>query len=260
MLEIRNLTAGYPGKTVLNRVSMSAPEGKVTVILGPNGCGKSTLLKTLCGILPVAAGEVTLDGQNLLGLSQQLLARKVSYLAQNRQVPDITVQRLVLHGRFPYLSYPRRYRREDYDAADAAMAQMGITDLADTPLQKLSGGQRQKVYIAMALAQNTQVVLLDEPTTYLDVAHQLQMMRQARQLSEQGKTVVMVLHDISQAMQIADHVVLMRGGSIVTAGQPQTVFDSGALDRVFGVKLSRVKTEGGWQYYCEEAPLRDHSC
>lgn len=253
MLEIKNLSAGYPGRAVLKNVSMSLPSGKVTVILGPNGCGKSTLLKVLCGILPITVGEVTLDGQAIPELPSRALAQKISYLAQSRQIPDITVQRMVLHGRFPYLTYPRHYRQEDYDAANAAMAQMNITDLADTLLQNLSGGQRQKVYIAMALAQNTQVILLDEPTTYLDVAHQLQMMHQAKLLSNKGKTVVMVLHDLSLAMHVADQVIVMNDGEVAAAGEPQTVFNAGSINSVFGVKLGRIKTESGWHYYYEEA-------
>lgn len=251
MLEIQNLSAGYPDKRVLQDVSMTLPAGAVTVILGPNGCGKSTLLKALCGILPASGGEVLLDGEAILKLPPRLLARKVAYLSQSRQVPDITARRMVLHGRFPYLSYPRRYRKVDYAAADAAMEQMGIVHLADTPLQNLSGGQRQKVYIAMALAQNTQVVLLDEPTTYLDVNHQLQMMQQAKDLSGRGKTVVMVLHDLSLALQVADQVIVMEEGRVATAGDAETVFASGHLDRVFGVTLGRVQTASGWHYYYE---------
>lgn len=252
MLEIINLSAGYSGKDIVENVSISIPTGQVTVILGPNGCGKSTLLKALCGILRVSAGEVTLDGQSILTLPRKLLAQKIAFLAQNRQIPDITVRRLVLHGRFPYLSYPRNYRPEDHAATGAAMEQMGITDLADTLVSQLSGGQRQKAYIAMALAQDTPVIVLDEPTTYLDVSHQMQMMRMARDLSGQGKTVVMVLHDLSHAMQVADRVVLMDGGRIIIQGTPETVFASGRLDSVFGVKLGRVKTDGGWHYYCKD--------
>ena len=252
MFEIKNLCVGYSGRTVSRDISLSVPDGQVTVILGPNGCGKSTLLKGLCGILPVMSGEATLHGESLLGLPPRKLAQKVAYLAQSRRVPDITVQRLVLHGRFPYLSYPRRYRKEDYLAAQTAMEQMHIADLADKSLESLSGGQRQKVYIAMALAQNTQVILLDEPTTYLDVAHQLQMMRQAKALSAEGKIVVMVLHDISLALQTADQIVLMNQGRVVTAGTPESVFETGALDRVFGVKIGRIQTEQGWHYYYQE--------
>ena len=251
MLEIQNLSAGYPGKPVLREVSASIPAGKTTVLLGPNGCGKSTLLKAVCGMLPLSAGAVLLDGEPISALSPQLLARKSAYLAQSRQVPDITVGRLVLHGRFPYLSFPRRYRAEDLAAAKAAMERMGIADLAEVPLDRLSGGQRQKAYIAMALAQDTPVVLLDEPTTYLDVGHQLGMMARAKELADQGRTVVMVLHDLSLALQTADRVLVMAEGRVICAGTPEEVFTSGTLDRVFGVKLGRVRTASGWHYYYE---------
>lgn len=252
MLEIEALCAGYPGKTVLEDVSISIPSGQVTVILGPNGCGKSTLLKAMCGIGSVSGGAVTLDGASLLPLPRKLMAQKIAFLAQNRQIPDITVRRLVLHGRFPYLSYPRRYRAQDHAVTKAAMERMGIWDLADTPLSQLSGGQRQKAYIAMALAQDTPVIVLDEPTTYLDVKHQLQLMRLAKDLSGQGKTVVMVIHDLSHALQVADRVVLMDRGRVIAQGTPEEVFLSGKLDGVFGVELGRVETDSGWHYYCEE--------
>lgn len=252
MLELKQVSAGYPGKPVLQNVNASFPAGRVSVILGPNGCGKSTLLKTICGILETQKGNALLDGQDLGLLAPKALARKVAYLSQSRQVPDITVRRLVLHGRFPYLSYPRRYRAEDIAAADGAMEQMGILDLAEKPLNQLSGGQRQKVYIAMVLAQETDVILLDEPTTYLDIRHQMRMLTYARRLAEQGKTVVMVVHDISQALQTADHVVLMAEGQVILSGTPEEIAVSGQIDQVFGVKLGRVQTDRGWHYYCEE--------
>ena len=175
MLEIKNLWAGYEERTVLKNLNLTIPEGKVTVILGPNGCGKSTFLKSLCGILNIESGQVILDGTDLLSQPPRQLAQSIAYLSQSRQIPDITAYRLVLHGRFPYLGYPRRYRKEDHAIARSVMEQMGVLELADTLMEKLSGGQRQKVYIAMALAQDTPVILLDEPTTYLDISHQLQL-------------------------------------------------------------------------------------
>lgn len=252
MLEIQNLCAAYPGKPVLQGISLSVPTGQVTVLLGPNGCGKSTLLKTICGILPATSGQILLDGQNLLQLHPKKLAQTVAYLAQNRQIPDITVERLVLHGRFPYLSYPRRYRPQDYAASHAAMAQLGLLELAHIPMSQLSGGQQQKVYIAMALAQDTPIILLDEPTTYLDISHQLQLLAQAKALSRQGKTVVMVVHDIPAAMAVADHIVLMEQGRTAFQGNSDALFDAQEIDRVFEVRLQRVQTPTGWQYYCQE--------
>ena len=252
MLEIRNLCSGYPGKEVLKNINSAIPEGKVTVLLGPNGCGKSTLMKSLCGILPVSKGEVFLNEQALSKLPQKELARKIAYLPQNRQIPDITVERLVLHGRFPYLSYPRHYRQQDYEAAREAMIQMGIEELSDTPLYRLSGGQRQKVYIAMALAQNAPVILLDEPTTYLDVGNQLQLLKMARDLADRGKTVIMVLHDLPHALQTADRIILLQEGNVVTSGTVEEVYASHSLEHVFQVKLSRMMTDSGWQYYYEK--------
>lgn len=248
MLEIQNLSAGYPGKPVLRDICLTLPRGKVTVIAGPNGCGKSTLLKALAGILP-SAGSVKLDGRELRGLPGRELAKRIAYLPQSRQVPEITAMRLVLHGRFPYLSYPRRYRKEDEAIARAAMERMGVWDLGDRDLGSLSGGQRQKVYIAMALAQDTPVVLLDEPNTFLDICHQMQMMRQAKLLAEEGKTVVLVLHDLAMALEMADQLVVLDRGQAAAQGTAEEVFACGCLGQVFGVDIRRMWTADGWKYY-----------
>ena len=208
MVEIQHLSAGYPGHPVLTDISLTFPAGKVTVLAGPNGCGKSTLLRAIAGILP-SNGEILLDGESVRALTSRQRARKIAFLPQNRTVPEITARRLVLHGRFPYLHYPRQYRQEDLAAADAALEALGISDLADRSLSSLSGGQRQKVYIAMALAQDTPVVLLDEPTAFLDIAHQLQLMELAKALAAKGKTVVLVLHDLTLALEHADSLVVM---------------------------------------------------
>lgn len=247
MIEIDHLCSGYPGRPVLKDVSAAFPSGALTVVAGPNGCGKSTLLKTLCGIVPRASGDIRIDGTPLAALCWP--ARTLAYLPQNRPVPDITVERLVLHGRFPYLSYPRRYRPQDIEAARQAMAAMGLSDVAETPVRELSGGIRQKVYLAMALAQDTPVVLLDEPTTYLDIAHQLQIMREARALCAQGKTVVMVLHDLLMAMRTADRLIVMHEGCVAAQGSCAEIWESRCIDRVFGVALRRMDTPDGTQYY-----------
>ena len=248
MLEIRNLSAGYPGKPVLDNISLTLAESSVTAIVGPNGCGKSTLLKSLAGILP-ATGSAMLDGQELLTLPPRELAKKVAFHPQSRPVPEITVKSLVLHGRFPYLSYPRRYRQEDQAIAQAAMETMGVADLADRSLTSLSGGQRQKVYIAMALAQDTPVVLLDEPNSFLDISHQLQLMDLAKRLAAEGKTVVPVLHDLSLALEWADSIAVFREGRCLLQGSPEAVFHSGCLSDAFGVRVQRMHTPYGWKYY-----------
>lgn len=254
MLELRELCAGYSGQEVVHRVSFTARVGQITALIGPNGCGKSTLIKALCGILPVDAGQILLDGEPLLQLSRQMMAQKIAYLPQSRNTADITVGQLVLHGRFPYLSYPRRYRTADHEAARRAMEQMQILELEHRPLDRLSGGQRQKAYLAMALAQDTKVVALDEPTTYLDAAHQLQVLHQARLLARQGKCVLMVIHDLSHAMEYADHVVLMRDGQVVRQGTAEEVYASGWMESVFGVRLSRLQAQGKWRYFCDALP------
>lgn len=248
MLELRKLTAGYPGHPVLKDICLTIPEGRITVLAGPNGCGKSTLLKAIAGILP-GKGQIYLSGQPLHSLPPKELARKIACLPQSRPIPEITTERLVLHGRFPYLSYPRRYRAEDQRIAREAMERLGISGLAERSVSSLSGGQRQKVYIAMALAQDTPVVLLDEPTTFLDIAHQLQLLELARFLADSGKTVVLVLHDLAMALEYGDHLVILDRGNVAASGEPERVFSSGCLKEVFGVEVRRIWTDSGWKYF-----------
>lgn len=251
MIELRHLTVGYHGEPVLRDVELSFPTGSVTVLLGPNGCGKSTLLKTALGLLPPISGEILYDGVPLGQLSPSESARQAAYMAQSRNIPSITARRMVLHGRFPYLSFPRKYRPCDYEAADRALAAADALSLADRPMEQLSGGQRQKVYLAMALAQETGSIFMDEPTTWLDVRHQLEVMATARRLADDGKAVVLVSHDLCQSLRIADRVALLADGSLQMTDTPEQVFESGALDRAFGVRVRRVKIDDNWQYFCE---------
>ncbi len=254
MLEIRKVFAGYDGKAVLHGVDLDLRPGEITALAGPNGCGKSTLLKSLVGIVPRLSGSVTLDGVALDTLTGRGRAQRIAYLPQERPIPEITARRLVLHGRFPYLSYPRRYGKKDLEIAENAMAQLGISDLVDRFVPTLSGGQRQKVYLAMALAQDTPVVLLDEPTTFLDIAHQLQLLRTARALADAGKTVVLVLHDLALALRHADRLAVLDGGRLVCADTPDAIYASGCLQTVFGVRIERTETGQGPQYFYADAP------
>lgn len=252
MIKMKNVCAGYRNEEVLHNISLEFEPGKVTVIIGPNGCGKSTLLKTLVRLNEHSSGMILVDDENIEKLDSASLAQRVAYLPQNKRTPDIGVLRMVLHGRFAYLKYPRRYRKEDYDMAKRALQWVGIEDLAEKNVNELSGGNKQKVYIAMALAQDTDTILLDEPTTYLDIAHQLKMMKLARELAAKGKAVVMVLHDLTQAFQIADKIVVMKEGRVRTCGYSEEVYASGIVKEVFGVGFQRVQIEEEWRYFINE--------
>jgi len=249
MIELRNITAGYGGTPVLQDVCLELRPGKVTVLIGPNGCGKSTLLRVAARQLTPERGGVWLDGDGVSGLSTKEFARHVALLPQGRSVPEISVGALVLHGRFPYLGYPRRYRPEDRQAARKAMEQTGVLELEHTMVSQLSGGQRQKAYLAMAVAQDTPYLLLDEPTTYLDISHQLELVELARKLARQGKGVVMVLHDLNLALTWGDMVAVMEHGRIMRTGTPDAVFESGVLERVFGVRVHQTVLENGQTQY-----------
>lgn len=249
MIELQGLCAGYPGRAVLRDVSLRFPPGEVLILVGPNGCGKSTLLRTVLGLQPKLGGQVLVDGTPLEELSARQVALKAAYLPQSRPVPNITARRMVLHGRFPHLGFPRRYQAKDYEAAQRAMAWADAEDIAERPMQELSGGQRQKVYLAMALAQETETVFMDEPTTYLDVRRQMEVMSVSRRLADSGKSVVLVLHDLCLAMRFASELAVFSNGRLAHQGTPEDIFQSGALEQVFRASLDRVKTPDGWRYY-----------
>lgn len=249
MIELKHVCAGYEDREVLHDVTVSFEPGKVTALVGPNGCGKSTLLKTLVRINSHSAGEILVNGKKIETYKPNELAKQVAYLAQSKAAPDISVLRMVLHGRFAYLNYPRRYREEDIAIARKALQWAGLSDLEGENVSRLSGGMQQKVYIAMALAQDAATILMDEPTTYLDVAHQLRLMDMAKQLAAEGKAVVMVLHDLSQALRTADEAVVLCNGRIAAMGKPDDVFESGKLQEVFGIGMERVWTKSGWHYF-----------
>lgn len=248
MMELRQIRAGYGNTTVLKDISLNFNEGKVTVLVGPNGCGKSTLLRVAARLMEPQEGCVLIEGQDGRNVSQKEFARRVALLPQSRSVPEITVGALVLHGRFPYLGYPRRYSTKDRQAARRAMELTGVAELERERVSQLSGGQRQKVYLAMAVAQDTPVLLLDEPTTYLDIAHQLELTALARTLAQDGKAVVMVLHDLNLALNCADVVAVMDQGELRQVGTPEEVYRSGVLEQVFRVSVRSVEVEGSRQY------------
>lgn len=250
MIQLNNLSAGYFKTPVIQKITMDFTPGKVTVLLGPNGCGKSTLLKAALGLLPPMNGKVLYDGIDIRQLKRRQIAQKASFLTQSRNTPSIQALRMVLHGRFPYLTYPRRYGRQDYTIARSSMEITGCLQYEDTNVSQLSGGQRQNVYLAMTLAQDTPTVFMDEPTTYLDISHQFQMMQTAHRLAREGKAVVLVLHDISLALREADYIAVFQEGRLLCHDTPDSVYQSGIPEQVFGVNIHRIDTPHGTQYYC----------
>lgn len=236
-LEAHNLTAGYGEKRVIENLDVAIPDGEFTVIVGPNACGKSTLLKSLARLIEPSRGEVRLDGKPIGSYGSKEVARKLSLLPQNPVVPDgITVEDLVARGRFPYQSLFSQWSKADREAVDAAMERTNVAHLRHRRVTDLSGGQRQRVWLALVLAQNTPVVLLDEPTTYLDIAHQVEVLNVARDLYRQGTTVVAVLHELTLAFRYASHLIVMRDGAICAQGRVEDVVSEELLQEVYGIE------------------------
>ncbi|WP_027856260.1 ABC transporter ATP-binding protein [Marinobacterium jannaschii] len=234
MLVIEQLSVGYKRKRILQDLSLSFPEGGFTALLGANGCGKTTLLHTLAGLLKPEAGQVVLNGEPLKSLSSKQIARQLAVLPQVTTAPaGLTVRELVMQGRFPWQNWWRQWSDEDEAAVEAAIAATGIADYLDMPLEQLSGGQRQRCWIAMTLAQDTPLLLLDEPTTYLDISHQVELMNLIASLRLKGKTIIAVLHDLNQAATYADHLVMMKGGNVYAQGDVDQVFTPQNLKAVF---------------------------
>ncbi|MFI6638817.1 ABC transporter ATP-binding protein [Streptomyces sp. NPDC050504] len=240
-LAARGVTVGYGTRAVIDDLDVTVPPGVITTIIGPNGCGKSTLLRTLTRLLKPSKGTVVLDGEDIAGLRTREVAKKLGLLPQAPVAPEgLTVADLVARGRHPHQSWLRQWSSDDADVVERALAMTGVADLADRPVDSLSGGQRQRVWISMALAQGTDLLLLDEPTTYLDLAHAIDVLDLVDDLHESGRTVVMVLHDLNLATRYSDHLVVMRDGAILAQGHPREVITAEVLYEAFGLRAEIV--------------------
>lgn len=237
IIKAQNISVSINEKEIVHGISLDIPEGKVTAIIGPNGCGKSTTLKALSRILHYK-GSVTFKGQEMSTLSQREFAKCLAILTQSPQAPsDLTVNDLVEMGRFPHRGFLGRAGKDDKEHVEWALEQTGVKEMRYRLLNTLSGGERQRAWIAMALAQRPEVLLLDEPTTYLDICHQLEIMQLIGRLNQElGLTVVMVVHDLNHAIMYADHVVVVKAGQLVTSGAPREIITADLLADVFKVK------------------------
>lgn len=242
-LSADHLSAGYDGKKILSDLSLSIPENKITVIIGANGCGKSTLLKTFSRLLKPSKGHILLNGNEISALPPKKVAQNLGLLPQSPAAPvGIAVTDLVARGRFPYRHFLKNMTDEDFKAVDEAMEIMGITNLADRNVDELSGGQRQRVFIALALAQQTGILLLDEPTTYLDISYQIEILDLLTDLNQKRKTtIVMVLHDINLSARYADYLFAMKKGTLVAHGTPEEIITPELMNNVYGIDCLVMK-------------------
>ena len=236
-----DVTIKYDDRVISQNLSVKIPDGSFTVIVGPNACGKSTLLRTLSKLIKPSAGQVVLDGKGITTYKSKEVARRLGLLPQSSTAPDgITVANLVAHGRYPYQNFIKQWTEEDEAAVLTAMQLTHTSELSHRFVDELSGGQRQRVWVAMVLAQQTPLLLLDEPTTYLDIAHQIELLELFIDLNQQGRTIIAVLHDLNHAARYANHIIAMKNGQIIAQGAPREIVTEQLVEEVFGLKCKII--------------------
>lgn len=257
MIEVKNISVLYDKKIALNGINLSIKEGAITTIIGPNGCGKSTLLKCISKNLNYQSGSISIYGKDLKKIRTKELSKSMALLPQTTTVPlDFTVKELVGFGRFPFVKFGRRFSKEDYRVMDWALEKTDMKGYKCRRVSTLSGGERQRVWIAMALAQEPEILLLDEPTTYLDIAHQFEVLELVKEINRKTEmTIVMVLHDINHAARYSDEVVVLNNGKVFKQGAPSKTVNEGTMEMVFSLKGKFLK-ESEYPHFVPEKSYR----
>lgn len=248
MIELKDVSFSYGDRPVFQSLSASFQAGVFYGILGANGCGKTTLIRLLCALEKPEKGRILLDGREYASYSSMELARHISLLPQSRELPSVSVEELVSRGRYPYLGLTRRFSSADRAAVEQALKKANVQNLAQRNVSTLSGGERQRVCMGLVLAQNTPVVLLDEPTTYLDVSHRMALAEELQNLRDEGKCVISVLHDLSLALKYCDRLLVLGDGGICAEGIPSEIVSQGILEQVFSLRCIPVTTDGITDY------------
>ena len=256
-IRVENLTVAYENHTIIENMNLCLPKGKINIIIGGNGCGKSTLLKTISRINKPVSGEIFINQKNIKQVKEKEIAREVAFLPQGPVCPNgITVRELVAYGRFPYQKMIGGLNSHDQEVINWAIEQTGLSEFADRAVENLSGGQRQRAWIAMTLAQETEIIMLDEPTTYLDLSYQLEVLEILQKLNrERNITVVVVLHEINNAFKFADHIVGLKKGKVICEGRPMDVITEETLKTIYGIEAQLKKSETGDYPVCIEYEL-----
>lgn len=257
-IEVKDLDVAYEQKYIIKNMNLEIPKGKITMIIGSNGCGKSTLLKTIARIITPKKGEIKLDGVSLKAQAPKEIAKKMAVLPQSPIVPSgLLVKELVSYGRFPYQSAMGGLKEKDIEMVNWAMKVTGIAEFSERSVDSLSGGQRQRAWIAMALAQETEILVLDEPTTYLDMAHQLEILMLLQKLNkEENRTIVMVLHELNNAMKFADYLIGVKEGEVVFRGKPLDVITNENLYTLYGIDAKLQLDETGQYPICVDFSIK----
>ena len=256
-IRIENLSVAYEERQIIENMNLVLPKGKMNIIIGGNGCGKSTLLKTIARINKPSQGEILINGKNIKKVKEKEIAKEVAFLPQGPVCPSgLNVRELVAYGRFPHQKMMGGLNRHDKEVIDWAIRETGLSDFADRPVECLSGGQRQRAWIAMTLAQETEIIMLDEPTTYLDLSYQLEILEILERLNKEKQiTVVVVLHEINHAFRFADHIVGLKQGKVICEGKPINVINKETLQAIYGIDAELKKSQNGDYPVCMEYAL-----